>query len=102
MRSGIRILLIGLIGVTALAAGGCRKKLTFERWEALRVGEPKPAVKAALGKPLDERETRLIYTDQNQGIAAEMWFDPRGEGLIYTQWADPIHGIREKGTRPPR
>ena len=100
MRSKTRVCILGALAVAALGAGGCKKKLTYERWESLRVGEPKAAVKSTLGKPLDERGARLIYTDPDQGIATELWFDPRTGALTYSQWADPVHGTHAKGTRP--
>lgn len=101
-RIGLRILLVALAAITLVSAAGCKRKLTFERWDALQVGETKTAVKSTLGKPLDDRGTRLTYTDQDEGIATNAWFDPQTGRLIYTQWADPIHGIHEKGTRPER
>jgi hypothetical protein len=99
---GIRILLVGTAALALLSAGGCKKKLTFERWEALPIGESKADVRSALGKPLEDRGTRLTYANQDDGIAAEAWFDPQTGRLTYTHWADPIHGMREKGARPER
>ncbi len=97
-----RALLIAVGASLVIAATGCRKKLSFDRWATLQPGDSRKSVEAAFGKPLDERGPRLVYTRHDEGIAVEAWFDRQTDRLIYTQWADPVHGIRTKGTRPER
>lgn len=102
MRGGRRLIVLALcLGGLAVSAG-CRKKLAFDRWEALRLGDSRAHVKSVLGKPLEEQPQRLIYTDADRGIAADLWFDPRSQALLYTEWCDPTHGMRAKGARPDR
>ncbi|MGB9626094.1 MAG: hypothetical protein ACPMAQ_14665 [Phycisphaerae bacterium] len=94
-----RILLLAAVALAA-ATGGCRKKLTFERWESLPLGASRAAVRSALGKPAEDHGPRMIYTNHEEGVAAQIWFDPRTDRLRYASWADPVHGMREKGSAP--
>ncbi len=96
-----RFLLPAAIALAAAAAGGCQKKLSFERWESLPLGASRAAVRSALGKPLEDRGPRMIYANHDEGVAAEAWFDPRTDCLRYASWADPVHGMREKGSAAP-
>ena len=97
-----RVLLIAAVPLLVMIAAGCRKKLSFDRWEALQLGDSRESVKHAFGEPLDERGPRLVYTRHDQGIAVEAWFDRHTDRLVFTEWADPVYGMRAKGTRPDR
>lgn len=100
IRTRGRILLLAAIALAAAATGGCRKKLTFERWESLPIGASRTAVRSALGNPAEDRGPRMIYTNPQEGVAAQIWFDPGTDRLRYASWADPVHGMREKGSAP--
>ena len=100
MRGKTRLLLFGVAALVVLVTAGCQKKLTYERWESLRVGQDVKVVKSTIGKPLDDRNGRMIYTDQDRGIAVHVFLDPQGKRLIYTEWTDPAHGTRAIGNPP--
>ncbi|MBN1492089.1 MAG: hypothetical protein JXA69_19405 [Phycisphaerae bacterium] len=101
MRSRILPIAGIALSIAAVAGSGCSHgKLKHDRWQALRIGQSRDDVKAALGKPLDERRDRLTFTKPKDGIAVEAWFDPQNETLTFTQWSDPVHGIRSKGDPP--
>ncbi len=100
MRTKARLLIPGVAVAALLLSSGCGKKLTFERWESLRVGDTRAAVKAALGKPRSDAPGRMTWTEQDEGIAVEVWLDPQTQHVLYTEWSDPAHGMRAKGERP--
>lgn len=97
-RLPIRVVFVA--AAIALSAVGCGQKLTYDRWEQLRIGDSTASVRRTLGKPLVEQPGQLSYVNQKEGIAVELVLDPATGKLLFTQWADPIHGVRAKGNPP--
>ncbi|NLX22225.1 MAG: hypothetical protein GXY55_11250 [Phycisphaerae bacterium] len=94
MKSRIKVWL-GLI-MCGLLLAGCAEKLTFERWQTIHDGMHSDAVTATLGEPWQTTEQTWIYSDENRGVTAMVYF--RDDAVIGKTWQSPEHGTQ--GTSP--
>lgn len=86
---------LGLAAVAWLFAAGCAEKLTFDRWQTLRVGATVEEVEATLGPPWQREEATWVYYDSKRHIAVTAIFSENR--LSYTRWTDPDHGQISRG-----
>lgn len=82
---------IWLLAGLGLILVGCAQKLTYERWDTIQQGESPEVVKAILGKPLEQGDTRWLYHDADRGITADIYF--QDAKVIGKTWADPDRGM---------
>jgi hypothetical protein len=94
-----KIALFVLVVAAAALVFGC-SKLTYERWETLNLQSSKLEVEAVLGSPDKygwQKNEQWMYHDPDRQVTCTMEF-VGSDKLTYTQWVDPEHGRREKGT----
>lgn len=90
----LRSLRVQLIAATGLLLVGCADKLTYQRWETIHDGMSPEAVKATLGKPWHETDRMWLYSDDDKGIYAHIYFE--GNKVVGKKWTSPELGIKGK------
>ncbi|HOW69271.1 MAG TPA: hypothetical protein PKY77_01620 [Phycisphaerae bacterium] len=85
-----------LIPAVSLLLPGCSEKLTYQRWETIHDGMNPEAVEATLGEPWHKTDKTWLYSDDDRGIYAHIYFD--GGKVISKKWTSPEVGI--KGRSP--
>ncbi len=84
---------LGLVAAGLLLTG-CAEKLTYERWQTVHDGMHADAVQATLGKPWQTTEQTWIYSDEDRGVTAMVYFD--GPKVVGKTWQSPEHGMQGK------
>lgn len=105
MGQRITLRLLGLIVITGLL-GGCAQKFTRENFEMIRAGsDTKEDVRQILGKPEKAMTDVWFYSNFNNDVTAEVFFDDSGT-VVSKQWADAsageIHGSDPWSDPPPQ
>ena len=73
---------------------GCEEKLTHQRFQMVHEGQARDGVRATLGDPFADTGTQFVYTDNDRGINATIYFNEKGE-VIGKQWDDTQQGVHE-------
>ncbi|MBP7935279.1 MAG: hypothetical protein KA354_11585 [Phycisphaerae bacterium] len=82
------------ISAVSLLLLGCAEKLTYPRWETIHDGMSPEAVEATLGVPWHKTDKMWLYSDDERGIYAHIYFD--GDKVISKKWTSPEEGIKGK------
>lgn len=90
-RSSFRFL---FVPVASLVLIGCAEKLTYQRWETIHDGMSPEAVEATLGKPWHKTDKMWLYSNDDKGVYAHIYFD--GDKVISKKWTSPELGIKGK------
>jgi hypothetical protein len=81
-----------LVVVAVMVAVGCEKKLTYQRWELVHMGQTQLGVQKTLGEPLVKMSDQWTWNDSERSITAHVWYDTEGK-TIAKQWFDPKRGM---------
>lgn len=90
-RSWIQNAALSLLAVFAV---GCAEKLTFERYQTIHTGQEKDLVRQTLGDPFADTGTQYVYTDNDRGINAFIYFDDNGR-VAGKEWHDTQKGVHD-------
>jgi hypothetical protein len=81
------------IAALALIACGCEQKLTYERFQTIREGDPPEVVESTLGDPWMRGvgDQTWVYQDRHRRINASVYF--QDAKVVAKKWSDPQRGI---------
>ncbi|MCL2329765.1 MAG: hypothetical protein FWC56_00510 [Phycisphaerae bacterium] len=91
------------IATGAMAAliclAGCGSRMTYERWETIRVGSDSPeVVEATLGEPWKKVNDTWVYNKSDQDRTAMIKF--KDGKVVGKKWMDVNRGMRVEGEQP--
>ncbi len=84
--------LLASMAVVLLVGLGCEKKLTYQRYELVHMGQTQLGVEQTLGEPMVKMSDQWTWNDSDRSITAHVWYDQAGK-VIAKQWFDPKRGM---------